>query len=75
MRKPPEISRKVREVRKVMKGGNEASETSVVTLYLNRAYQNDAAENLPRMDSALGVQLDGAAPDQRCRASANNRSR
>ena len=28
---------------------------------LKRAKQNDAAENLPRMDSALGVLLDGGA--------------
>ncbi len=42
-----------------MEGGNEASETSVVTLCLKRAYQNDEAKNLPRMVSALGVLLDG----------------
>ncbi|MBQ6617181.1 MAG: hypothetical protein IJH67_12510 [Thermoguttaceae bacterium] len=32
-----------------------------VTLCPNRAYPNDEAENLPRMDSALGVLLDGSA--------------
>ena len=35
------------------------------------AYQNDAAESLPRMDSALGVQLDGAAVKENAEASGN----
>ena len=44
-----------------MKGGNGVREANVVTLCSKCAYQTDEAENLPRMDSALGVLLDGFA--------------
>ena len=51
-----------------MKGGNGVREANGITQFaegepnvLKRAYPNDAAENLPRMDSAPGVLLDGFA--------------
>ena len=54
-----------------MEGGNGATSGSVVTLCLKCAKQNDAAGNLPRMDSALGVLLDGAAVKENAEASKN----
>ena len=42
-----------------MKGGNGVREANVVTLCLKCAYPINEAENLPWMDSALGVLLDG----------------
>ncbi|MBQ3351505.1 MAG: hypothetical protein IJG38_14015 [Thermoguttaceae bacterium] len=51
-----------------MKGGNDATNGNGIThsperrtKRQKRAYPNDEAENLPRMDSALGVLLDGSA--------------
>ncbi len=53
---------------KEMEGGNEATIGSGITQFAEDeqtaamcAYPNVSAENHPRMDSALGVQLDGAA--------------
>ena len=47
-----------------MEGGNGATFGSAVTLCSKCATSNDAAENLPWMDSALGVLLDGKAVKQ-----------
>ena len=44
-----------------MEGGNGESVANEVTLCSTCASQNDEAENLPRMDSALGVLHDGVA--------------
>ncbi len=48
-------------VYQLLKGGNGVREANVVTLCSKCANQIDAAENLPRMDSAHGVLLDGVA--------------
>ena len=65
---PPKkiLSRKERKERKVMEGGNGVREANGITHspigeqnVEKCAFQIDAAENLPRMDSALGVLLDG----------------
>ena len=54
-----------------MEGGNGVREANVVTLCSKRAYQIDAAEKLPRMDSALGVLLDGESRQEKAEASKN----
>ena len=61
-----------------MEGGNEVSVSERNYAFAVRrtkcwmcAYQNDAAENLPRMDSVLGVQLDGSAVKEKAEASKN----
>ncbi len=64
-----------------MEGGNEASAASGITHSplgeqnaARRACQNDAAEKLPRMDSALGVLLDGAAVKKMRKPPKNSRT-
>ncbi len=61
-----------------MKGGNGVREANGITQFAEGEpkrrevfIQNDEAENHPRMDSALGVLLDGCAVKEKAEASKN----